>query len=55
MFNPVMSMSGRPSTIVNPGSRFFIGRLRSGLLLLINSPRPDSRTGITAQVPPVIS
>lgn len=41
---------GRPTAIVNPGSRFFIRRLHSGRLLLLNSPRPDSRTGLVAQL-----
>lgn len=41
---------GGPTEIVNPGSRFFIRRLASGRLLLINSPRPDARTSLTAQL-----
>ncbi len=39
---------GRPTAIVNPGSRFFVGRLRSGRLLLVNSPLADSRTSMVA-------
>lgn len=41
---------GRATAIDNPGSRFYIGRLRSGNLLLINSPLPAGRTGLVAQL-----
>lgn len=37
-----------PSGIVNPGSRFFVRRLRSGRLLLINTPCPKERTTLYA-------
>ncbi len=40
----------RPTDIPNPCSRFFIRRLASGRLLLLNSPVPDSRTSIVAQL-----
>jgi predicted neuraminidase len=39
---------GSPTEIVNPGTRFFIGRLASGRLLLINTPHPTHRTGLVA-------
>ena len=39
---------GSPTSIVNPGSRFFIRRLASGRLLLINTPDPERRKGIFA-------
>ncbi len=39
---------GSPSGIVNPGSRFFLGRLNSGQLLLINTDKPDQRQGLGA-------
>jgi predicted neuraminidase len=39
---------GKPTDIVNPGSRFFIGRLASGRLLLINTPDPKQRKGLFA-------
>ncbi|MBN1249771.1 MAG: exo-alpha-sialidase [Anaerolineae bacterium] len=39
-----------PTEIVNPGSRFFIRRLASGRLLLINTPRADARTTLFAYV-----
>ncbi|MBI2299480.1 MAG: exo-alpha-sialidase [Armatimonadetes bacterium] len=42
--------TARPTSIVNPGSRFFIRRLRSGRLLLINSPRANARTELVAQL-----
>lgn len=41
---------GRPTAISNPGSRFFIARLRSGKLLLLNSPDPKKRTGMEARL-----
>ncbi len=41
---------GEPSCIVNPGTRFFIRRLQSGRLLLINTPVPDARTTMVATV-----
>jgi predicted neuraminidase len=37
---------GQPTEIVNPGSRFFIGRLKSGKILLINQPLKKGRTGM---------
>jgi predicted neuraminidase len=40
--------SGSPTTIVNPGARFFIRRLASGRLLLINTPDPQQRKGLCA-------
>ncbi len=40
--------TGEPTGIVNPGTRFFIGRLASGRLLLINTPHPTQRTGLFA-------
>jgi len=36
------------TTIVNPGSRFFIRRLASGRLLLINTPDPERRQRLCA-------
>jgi predicted neuraminidase len=39
---------GSPTSIVNPGSRFFIRRLASGRLLLINTPDPSRRTRLLA-------
>lgn len=36
--------------IPNPGSRFFLGRLASGRWLLLNSPDPKARTGLTAHL-----
>ncbi len=36
--------------IPNPGSRFFLGRLASGRWLLLNSPDPTARTGLTAHL-----
>lgn len=39
---------GAPTNIVNPGSRFFIARLASGRLLLINTPDPKKRKGLFA-------
>jgi len=42
--------AGSPTAIVNPGSRFFVRRLMSGRLLLINSPRPDARRGLIASL-----
>lgn len=39
---------GAPTNIVNPGTRFFIGRLSSGRLLFINTFRPDERRGLSA-------
>ena len=40
--------AGAPSAIVNPGVRFFIRRLSSGRLLLINCPNPSKRQGLRA-------
>ena len=37
-----------PTDIVNPGTRFFVQRLASGRLLLINTPDPKRRTGLLA-------
>ncbi|MCD6286646.1 MAG: exo-alpha-sialidase, partial [Anaerolineae bacterium] len=42
--------AGSPTAIVNPGSRFFVRRLMSGRLLLINSPEPDARRGLVASL-----
>ena len=42
--------AGEPTTIANPGSRFFIRRLPDGRWLLINSPDPAKRTGIVASL-----
>ena len=39
---------GEPTTIPNPGSRFFIRRLPDGDWLMINSPDAERRTGIVA-------
>jgi len=41
---------GRPSEIVNPGARFFVRRLSSGRLLLINTPHPTRRQGLRVYV-----
>jgi predicted neuraminidase len=41
---------GTPTTITNPGSRFFIHKFSDGDWLLINSPDPAKRTGIVAAV-----
>jgi predicted neuraminidase len=41
---------GTPTRIVNPGSRFYIRRLASGRLLLINTPDPKRRKGLYAYV-----
>jgi len=38
------------TTIPNPGSRFFLRRLRSGALLLLNHPRSKGRSHLTAQL-----
>ena len=40
--------AGAPTSIVNPGSRFFVRRLDSGRLLLINTPDPKRRKGLRA-------
>lgn len=40
--------SGSPTNIVNPGVRFFIRRLASGRLLLINTPDAKQRRGLRA-------
>jgi predicted neuraminidase len=42
--------SGAPTTIPNPGSRFFVRKLPDGAWLLINSPNPEKRTGIVASL-----
>ena len=42
--------SGSPTAIINPGVRFFIRRLASGRLLLINTPHPTRRQGLRAYV-----
>ena len=39
---------GVPTDIVNPGTRFFVRRLVSGRLLLINTPDPKRRTSMVA-------
>ena len=39
-----------PTCFVNPGTRFFIRRLASGRLLLINTPDPRCRRGLYATV-----
>jgi predicted neuraminidase len=39
---------GESTAIINPGTRFYIGRLASGRLLLINTPHPTQRTGLVA-------
>jgi len=41
---------GTPSTIANPGSRFFIRRLASGSLLLVNHYKFTRRSHITARL-----
>lgn len=41
---------GTPTAIANPGSRFFIRALPDGDWILINSPKPDRRTGITVSL-----
>ena len=41
---------GTPTTIVNPGVRFFIRRLASGRLLLINTPDPRQRKTMYASL-----
>jgi len=46
----VIWSAGTPTEIVNPGSRFHVRRLRSGRLLLINSPEADRRRGIVASL-----
>ncbi|HPU84645.1 MAG TPA: sialidase family protein [Candidatus Latescibacteria bacterium] len=46
---------GERSRIVNPGTRFFIRRLQSGRLLLINTPVPNARTTMVATVSDVDS
>lgn len=40
--------AGRPSTIPNPGSRFFVRVLDDGRWLLLNHVSPDERTGLAA-------
>lgn len=40
--------AGNPTALVNPGVRFFIRRLQSGRLLLINTPDPKQRKGLRA-------
>jgi predicted neuraminidase len=42
--------AGRATSICNPGSRFYIARLQSGKLLLINSPDPHRRTFMEARL-----
>ena len=42
--------AGSPTEIVNPGTRFFIRRLHSGRLLLINTPHSTRRQGLRAYV-----
>jgi predicted neuraminidase len=37
-----------PTNIVNPGARFFVRRLASGRLLLINTPHPSQRQSLWA-------
>jgi len=39
-----------PTTILNPGSRFFIRPLASGRLLLLNTPDPSQRKGLRAHL-----
>jgi predicted neuraminidase len=39
---------GTPTTIINPGSRFFLRRLASGRVLLINTPDASQRTTLWA-------
>ena len=41
---------GSPTAIINPGVRFFIRRLASERLLLINTPDPKLRKGLRAYV-----
>lgn len=41
---------GKPTTIANPGSRFFIRRLASGNLLLVNHYKFKGRSHLTAQL-----
>ncbi|MFP3896723.1 MAG: sialidase family protein [Anaerolineales bacterium] len=41
---------GVPTRIVNPGTRFFVRRLRSGRMLLVNTPDPEERRGLYASV-----
>jgi hypothetical protein len=40
--------AGAATEIVNPGTRFFVRRLTSGRVLLINTPNPKHRTGLQA-------
>jgi len=42
--------SGIPTTISNPGSRFYLRQLPDSDWLLLNSPDPTLRTGIVAQL-----
>ena len=42
--------AGEPTTLANPGSRFFIRQLPDGDWLLINSPDPTKRTGIVVSL-----
>jgi predicted neuraminidase len=42
--------SGSSTKIVNPGTRFFVRRLASGRLLLINTPNSKHRQGLRAYV-----
>jgi len=42
--------AARATDIVDPGSRFFIRRLASGRLLLINTPDPEHRTTLVARL-----
>ena len=42
--------AGSPTNIINPGVRFFVRRLDSGRLLLINTPDPKRRRGLRAYV-----
>jgi predicted neuraminidase len=39
---------GTPTGIINPGVRFFVGRIASGRLLLINTPDPKRRQRLCA-------
>ncbi len=41
---------GSPTSIANPGSRFYIHKLPDGEWLLINSPLPDKRSRIEASI-----
>ena len=43
-------LAGSTTKIVNPGVRFFVRRLASGRLLLINTPDPKRRRGLRAYV-----